>query len=111
MPIDNEHRERLFRQGMITDTQYRRAGGVCGPDEIDDEEYQGDAGPGFGKADDWGPDDAGHIDAKANGRGDRESRMGKRPPSARTPTVAEAKASLADQWDPGWFDITGPSRN
>ena len=59
----------LHREGRISDRKYRKAGGrVCGPHEIDDPEYQRDAGPGFGKTTEWGPDDAGHIDARANRR-------------------------------------------
>ena len=111
--MDTDHRDKLYREGKLTDTQYRRAGGVCA-DEIDDKEYQEDATAetGLPGTTDFGPDDAGHIDASANRRGDQESRARGRMPSARAPTIAEARAASASEFDPNWFrDISGPSRN
>ena len=111
--MDSDHRDKLYREGKLTDTQYRRAGGVCA-DELNDEEFQEDATAetGLPGTMDFGPDDAGHIDASANRRGDQESRARGRMPSARAPTIAEARASLDNAWNPNWFrDISGPSRN
>jgi hypothetical protein len=60
---------RLFDNGQVSDKALRRHyGTLCGADEIDTPEYQRSGGPGFGKTTDFGPDDAGHIDAKANRR-------------------------------------------
>ena len=83
--MDTDHRDKLYREGKLTDTQYRRAGGVCGADEIDDEEYQEDATAetGLPGTTDFGPDDAGHIDASANRRGDPEGKQGSRPDAER----------------------------
>ena len=92
--MDGDHRDKLYREGKLTDTQYRRAGGVCA-DEIDDKEYQDADVPGGGTTTDFGPDDAGHIDAAANRRGgDRESRARGRMPGARAPTIAEVEGRV-----------------
>jgi hypothetical protein len=62
----------LHREGRISDREWRRAGGLCHAHEIDQEEYQRDAGPGFGKTQQFGPGDFGgrdHIDSfKGNRR-------------------------------------------
>jgi hypothetical protein len=57
----------LHAEGKISDRQYRRAGGICA-DHINDNEYQSDAvrATGLPKTQQYGPADAGHIDARAN---------------------------------------------
>jgi hypothetical protein len=64
--------------------------------------------PGKGNPDrnpeaDFGPDDAGEIDAKKNRRGDKESKTGKAEPERKSPTDAELRRILADQWSPSWY--------
>jgi hypothetical protein len=63
----------MHREGKVSDRQYRRAGGICGPNELDDPAYQRDAGPGFGRTQDYGPGDGfggrDHLDSfKGNRR-------------------------------------------
>lgn len=55
---------KFHREGLISDREYRRAGGICA-DEINDPEYHRD---NVGSQKQYGPDDAGHIDAKSNRR-------------------------------------------
>ena len=113
--MDTDHRDKLYREGKLTDTQYRRAGGVCGPDEIDDVEFQEDATAetGLPGTEDYGPDDAGDINASANRRSfPKESRARGRMPTARAPTIAEARRASASEFDADWYSQnTGPSRN
>jgi hypothetical protein len=105
--------ENLHRQGQISNRELVRAGGsVAGLGELDNPEFQRDAGPGFfGKTQQWGAPDLGHIDSRANRRPDKESRMrGKAEDNSRLwPSDAHVRRVSAHQFHPGWYS-SGPGR-
>jgi hypothetical protein len=96
----------LHRQGAISDREYRRAGGICHADLINDPEYERDAGPGFfGKTADWGPNDLGSINSRGNKRPDKESKMrGKAEGNERLwPSDAQVRRVSAHQFHTDWY--------
>jgi hypothetical protein len=58
-------------------------------------------------ADDWGPDDAGHIDSKANRRPDKESKFSEERTVVDVPvraSVARVKRTSAQAYEPDdWY--------
>jgi hypothetical protein len=109
---------KFHREGLISDREYRRGGGICA-DELNDQAYQRDAS-GFGKTKDFGPDDAGHLDARANRREWLKGTelKGKAPDTVPVglsrntkgwPTDAQVRRMCANEFHPDWYSA-GPTR-
>jgi hypothetical protein len=109
---------KFHREGLISDREYRRGGGICA-EEINDEDYQRDA-KGFGKTTDFGPDDSGHLDARANrrefpkgvalkGKAQNTVPVGRSRNTTGWPTDAQVRRMSANEFHPDWYS-DGPVR-
>jgi hypothetical protein len=105
--------KRLYDEGKISDREYSRAGGVCDSNEMNDPAYQRDA-KGFGETTDFGPDDAGHLDAKSNrrsfpkgteltGKAQNTVPVGMSRNTKGWPTDAEVRRISAQEWKSDWY--------
>jgi hypothetical protein len=110
---------KFHREGLISDREYRRGGGICA-DEINDPEYHRDNVPGFGKTNEFGPDDAGHLDARANrrlfpkgtelkGKAQNTVPVGRSANTKGWPTDSQVRRMSACEWHPDWYS-EGPTR-
>jgi hypothetical protein len=84
----------------------RRNRGLPCDDEIDDPAFQKGDDLGTGAPGQWGPNDAGKINAKANRRSfPKESVPGQQPlPGNRQPSDAQVRRQSAQEWWPSrWY--------
>ena len=107
---------KFHREGLISDREYRRGGGICA-NEIDDSEYHRD---NVGSQKQYGPDDAGHIDARANkrmfpkgtelkGKAQNTVPVGRSANTKGWPTDAQVRRMSACEFHPDWYS-EGPAR-
>jgi hypothetical protein len=105
--------KKFHREGQISDREYRRAGGICA-DEINDPEYHRDNVPGFGKTKEFGPDDAGHLDARANrrefpkesalkGKAQNTVPVGRSADTKGWPSDAQVRRMSANEFSTDWY--------
>jgi hypothetical protein len=99
---------KLYDEGKISGREYSRAArGVCGSNEINDPAYQSSAG-------NFGPNDAGHIDASANrrefpkesvlkGKAQNTVPVGRSANTKGWPTEAEVRRMSANEWKSDWY--------
>jgi hypothetical protein len=101
---------RFFDEGKISARVIERARGAYPANQINNSEFQRRSVPGFRKGEDFGPDDAGHIDARANRRKDTEARVGGQSlPGNAPPSQAQVRRISADEyWQSSWYG--GPAR-
>jgi hypothetical protein len=133
--------QRLFKLGLITEREYRRGcgmkldeyandygggvgpsgpGGAYGADGIAEKKAQRADVAGGGKTVDFGPSDAGHIDARANRRASVKGStprapgfvgVGRSRNTSYRATNAQVRASSADEFFPNWYRTYGdPAR-
>jgi hypothetical protein len=91
--------QRFFDDGKISARVIERARGLS-PDGIGDSTLRD-----ILLADEFGPNDAGHIDAKANRRGDKEARVaGQKLPGNAAPSDARVRRINANEYyQSSWY--------
>jgi hypothetical protein len=106
--------KRLYDEGKISGREYSRAArSVCGSNEINDPAYQRDA-KGFGKTQEFGPDDAGHFDARANrrefpkesalnGKAQNTVPVGRSANTKGWPSDAQVRRMSANEFSTDWY--------
>jgi hypothetical protein len=109
--------KQLYDEGLVSDRVLARvAKNKRAPEEFcrDEINYRttqrdGTRSTGLPGTMQYGPADAGHIDAKANRRRDKEARAGKQKlPGNQQPTTAEIRrASAVEYWPDAWYG-SGP---
>jgi hypothetical protein len=101
---------KFHREGLISDREYRRAGGICA-DEINDPEYHRD---NVGSQKQYGPDDAGHLDARANrrefpkesalkGKAQNTVPVGRSANTKGWPSDAQVRRMSANEFSTDWY--------
>jgi hypothetical protein len=134
--------ERMYKNGLITEREYRRArgkkmadehagnyglttgpngpGGAFCADGIADKKAQRNDMRGGGRTVEFGPNDAGHIDAAANrrefpkgtalkGKAPNVVAVGRSRNTKGWPTDAQVRRMSANEFHPDWYS-DGPTR-